>query len=358
MSEFRKILPLVAVALLMFITACDRTTTYVTEDGTPQNCFSCHDDQNTFLIAATSQWENSFHASGLNIDRGSSSGCAGCHISEGFVQRANGEAVTGEENPTVIHCFTCHAPHTNGDFRLRWTENARLENGATYDLGAGNLCAACHIARRDVGQYVGSPGSTERVSISSTHWGPHHGPQGDVIIGSNGYEFDGYSYTTSPHRNNPNACLSCHFEATSNNIVGGHAFNMRGDARDEGGEFASVLNTAACAPCHGDLDDFDYHGIQTELLGLAHTLDSLLTEAGLVADGHPNSGAVTNVDSAGALWNFALFEDDRSWGVHNPKYFRGLLQSSIDYLTGNLPSSKPVATKEDDDEDGRLSRKN
>jgi hypothetical protein len=355
MSLSRKILPLAAVALLMFISACDRTVTYVSEDGTPQNCFSCHSDQNTFLVAAEKQWQNSFHASGLNIDRGASGGCAGCHVSEGFVQRASGESVTGHDNPTVIHCFTCHQPHTNGNFELRWTQDAMLEDGTSYDLGAANICTACHIARRDVNSYVGTPGSTERVTITSTHWGPHHSNQGDMIVGSNGYEYDGYTYNTSPHRNNPDACLSCHYAVTSNNIVGGHSFNMRGDARDEGGEFAELLNTDACESCHPGLDDFDVNGVQTELLALAHTLDSLLTDAGLLADGHPNSGAVTNVDSAGALWNYAMFEDDRSWGVHNAKYTRGLLQSSIDYLTGNLPAPKPVATKEDDED--RLSKK-
>jgi hypothetical protein len=315
----------------------------------PQNCFACHDDQNTFLIAASSQWANSFHASGLNIDRGGSSGCAGCHISEGFVQRANGEVVTGEDNPTVIHCFTCHAPHTNSNFGLRWTETTTLENGATYDLGAGNLCAACHVARRGVDSYVGMPGSTEDVNINSTHWGPHHSVQGDMIVGSNGYEFAGYVYNTSPHRNNPNACLSCHYESTSNNIVGGHSFNMRGDARDEGGEFASVLNTDACASCHPGANDFDVNGVQSELLGLAAVLDSLLTDAGLWDSGHPHQG-LTSVDSAGAVWNLLMFEEDRSWGVHNAKYMRGLLQSSIDFMNGVLPASKPVATKEDEED--------
>jgi len=345
----KRILPLVAIALLMLVAACDRTVTYVQEGGSPQNCFSCHDDQNTFLVAAQQQWMNSFHASGLNINRGASSGCAGCHTSEGFVQRTKGEAVTGHDNPTVIHCFTCHAPHTNANFTLRWTQNAMLQNGATYNLGAGNLCAACHIARQNVDSYVGMPGSTESVTINSTHWGPHHGVQGDMIVGSNGYEFDGYVYNTSPHKNNPNACLSCHFESTSNNIVGGHAFNMRGDARDEGGEFASLLNTPACQGCHPGTTNFDVNGVQTELLGMAAILDSLLTDAGLWTNGHPNSGKSTSVDSAGAVWNLLMFEEDRSWGVHNAKYLRGLLQSSINFMNGTLSAPKPVATKKDDD---------
>jgi hypothetical protein len=352
----KRVFPLVAIVLLIFIQACDRTVTYVQEPPTQtaQNCFSCHDDQNTFLVAAEQQWSNSFHASGLNIDRGSSAGCAGCHTGDGFVQRANGETVTGHDNPTTIHCFTCHAPHTNGNFGLRWTANATLENGASFNLGAGNLCAACHVARRNVDTYVGTSGSSS-VNINSTHWGPHHGVQGDMIVGSNGYEYAGYSYEITSHRSNPNACIACHKAATSNNVVGGHAFNMRGSARDEGGEFSDVLNVAACTPCHGSLSDFDYDidgdgiGAQTELLGMAAILDSLLTDANLWTSGHPVQ-RVTTADSAGAVWNLLMFEEDRSWGVHNAKYLRGLLQSSINFLNGTLSAPKaPVATKEDDD---------
>jgi len=360
MSMSRRFLPLVAAVLLVFIQACDRTVTYVQQDQAAQNCFNCHSDQETFIIAASQQWKNSFHASGLNIDRGASAGCAGCHTSEGFVQRAQGETVTGHDNPTVIHCFTCHAPHSNGNFQLRWTANATLENGASFDIGAGNLCAACHIARRNVDTYVGTVG-TDPVNINSTHWGPHHGPQGDMIVGSNGYEYAGYTYEITNHRSaTEDGCIDCHKKSTSNNIVGGHAFNMRGDARDEGGEFSGVLNTAACAPCHGRIDDFNLvttgspMGIQTELQGLAATLDTLLTAAGLWDSGHPHQG-ITSADSAGAVWNLLMFEEDRSWGVHNYKYLKGLLQSSIDFMNGALPAPKPVATKEDEDE--RLTQK-
>jgi hypothetical protein len=53
------------------------------------------------------------------------------------------------------------------------------------------------------------------------------------------------------------------------------------------------------------------------------------------------SGTRTS-DEAGAIWNWLLIEEDRSWGVHSPSYMQGLLQSSIDFL--NLPAPPaPVA---------------
>jgi hypothetical protein len=126
MCRKSQLVVLAALLLAFSVTACDRTITYVEENSQAQNCFTCHDDQNTFLVAAQLQWANSFHASGLNVNRATSSSCAACHSSEGFVQRTKGEEVTGHSNPTVIHCFTCHQPHTSGNFGLRWTANATL----------------------------------------------------------------------------------------------------------------------------------------------------------------------------------------------------------------------------------------
>jgi hypothetical protein len=244
--------------------------------------------------------------------------------------------VTAEPNPTVIHCFTCHQPHTAGSFELRWNETATLLNGETFDLGSGNLCVACHHARRNVDTYVGTDGAAP-VNVNSTHWGPHYSVQGDMLIGSNGYEYAGYTYEITTHREaTDDGCLDCHFKATSNNIVGGHSFNMRGDARDEGGEFSELLNVAACEPCHGELDDFNYNGVQDEVTTLAEELATLLEGAGLLAGGNPVV-QFTSADSAGALWNYLLIEDDRSVGVHNAKYARGLLESSIQFLEGTLP---------------------
>lgn len=344
MSVNRVLVSLVGSTLLVFAQACERTVNYTEQVVSPQSCFGCHSDQNTFLVSAEQQWQNSLHASGLNIDRGSSATCAGCHISEGFVQRANGETVTGEVNPTVIHCFTCHQPHTNSNFELRWTEVATLQDGTSFDLAAGNLCVACHQSRRNVNTYI-----TDPESITSTHWGPHSSVQGDNLIGSNGYEYASFTYEITNHRSaTADGCLDCHFRATSNNVVGGHSFNMHGDVRDEGGEFSELLNVAACEPCHGELDDFDLNGVQTEIDSLATLLEGLVETAGLWESGHPKSGVTTSADSAGAVWNLLMIEEDRSEGVHNAKYMRGLLESAIQFLQGTLPGSSVEASRAGD----------
>ena len=338
----------------MFSSACDRTITRVETVQEPANCFACHSDQNTFIVAAEEQWKNSVHASSLNIDRGASSRCSGCHTSEGFVQRANGATVTGHDNPTPIHCFTCHAPHTEGDFGLRWTSVATLKDGTMYDLGAGNLCAACHQARRDPAGEIGTVG-TDPFEIPE-HFGPHHGNQADMLIGTNGYEFAGFNYDISRHRSLPgleDGCVGCHFNDTSNSVVGGHSFNMKFALRTEGGDTEEIFNTAPCEDCHGDpddpiLEDFNIgfiFPVQDSVKTLVGELEAMLVTAGLWENGHPKEGVATSVDSAGAVWNLVSVEEDRSFGVHNARYTLGLLESSIMFLEGTLMQARDVAEK-------------
>ncbi len=328
MVVFKRILALVVSAAVgLALAACSRNITRVEQVvAGPQSCFECHGDANTFLVAATQQWEHSKHATGETLNENDGE-CKGCHTSEGFVARATGTTAPSEiENPTSIHCFTCHAPHTNGDFALRWTAVATLQNGATYDLKAANLCVACHQSRRNVSTYV-----TAQTTLTS-RFGPHHGPQGDMLIGSNGYEYAGYTYERSNHRSaTVDGCLDCHMRTTSQNVVGGHSFNM---AWGEGE--AEILNTAACAKCHGEISDFSQVGddfSQDSVDVLITDLEARLVAANLMADGAPQS-VKTSADSAGAVWNLLLAKEDRSHGVHNPKYIVGLLRSAIEYIQG------------------------
>ena len=346
MSALSKGLLLVALLGLVLATgACDREITRVEQVATAQNCFDCHSDNNTFLVAADQQWMRSKHASGDNIDRNSGS-CAGCHTSEGFVARVTGGSGGAVDNPTPIHCFTCHAPHTNADFSLRVTADATLENGATFDMGAGNICVSCHHSRRNVETYVRTANDT--VKVTSSHWGPHGSVQGDMVMGSNGYEYTGVNYFITEHRmalspvtQEANACLNCHKDVTSNLVLGGHSFNMTHiEAAD------TTFNTAACEGCHGDIGpNFNYQFTQTNIEGLLATLEAQLQAANLIdAAGHPigsssNPRIIASSDSAGAMWNYLLAEEDRSHGIHNPMYMDGLLRSSIQFMQVGTPVS-------------------
>jgi hypothetical protein len=293
---------IVAVVLLA---ACDRNVTYTTTEQEPATCFNCHSDENTAIVAAQLQWEHSVHGSSNNTNR-STSPCNGCHTSEGFKSRIEtGEVPALVENPTAIHCFTCHA-------------------------------------RENVNTYVHTPSGN--TSIASNRWGPHHSVQGDMLFGSNGYEFAGYAYTQTEHRTaTEDGCVDCHQKFTRNSKVGGHTWNM--EWTDDDG---TILNTAACVPCHGATTTFDLDGVQTETTALADSLKTLLVTHGYLdsATNLPKAPLTLTNDQAGALWNYLLIEEDRSEGVHNRAYIQGLLKSAIEFLNAN-PAPSPLTRAPD-----------
>lgn len=348
MVVFRRISILAALAALtMGLVGCERKITRVELTQEPQNCFTCHSDADTRLVDADQQWQNSRHSTGSTLQENDGT-CKGCHTSEGFIARATGTPGPDViDNPTAIHCFTCHAPHTNGDFTLRWTTPALLANGQSYNLGSGNICVACHQARRNVATYI-----TPRTTMT-TRFGPHYGTQGDMLIGTNGYEYAGWTYNRTMHReattsSGKDGCLECHFKATSQYVVGGHSFEMRANADEPLSGVTEVLNVGACAPCHGTINDFNEVGpgysVQDSVDVLVANLKARLVTAGLV-DGATGLAKArgTSADSAGAVWNYLLAKYDRSRGVHNAQYVMGLLNSSIAFI--QTPPPPPLATR-------------
>ena len=332
---------LAGLAAVALFGACDRNITYTEENVQPATCFECHSDQDTKLVAAEQQYAFSVHASGTAVSEPNDP-CSGCHTSEGFVERIEtGVIPASVQNPTAINCFTCHAPHTRGDLSRRVEAPMALANGVIFDLNNGNLCVACHQARRDVDTYVTT--STGRVTLSR-RWGPHHSVQGDMLIGTNGYEYAGYTYEQTGHKGaTDNGCLDCHYKVTENLRVGGHSFNM---AYDDG--TGEILNVGACEGCHPDIgDDFDYSGVQTDTGLLAVQLRDLLVAGGLLnGTTYEPLTVETSSDSAGAVWNYLMAVEDRSEGIHNRGYIQSLLQSAIDFL--GAPASAPLAVREED----------
>src|SRR5512140_2687014 len=84
-------------------------------------CATCHnpDQDSTYYVAGREyQWAQSKHANGGDSERNSAA-CAGCHTTEGFIQRMSGQAVTNQNTPSPPGCFACHSPHTRGNFTLR-----------------------------------------------------------------------------------------------------------------------------------------------------------------------------------------------------------------------------------------------
>jgi len=351
----RNAMLLLSIAALILITigGCERKVVNEIISETPPGgvftCFNCHEDTGETgqaILAARQGYDMSKHGTGdtWNRNRNNESfyaACEKCHTNEGFVANVTGEAFD-VEHFTRIGCFTCHAPHSSGTLQMRVNVPVTLGDGTIFNNGMGNTCASCHQGRRDAVSYV------EGTDTLSTHFGPHHSNQADMLVGTNAWEYDGYEYSDdSPHRYAPDACVHCHM-APSLYATGGHAWYLE----DEEHEYE---NTVGCnTGCHaGNVQDFDHEGVHDEIEQLLDDLATLLENAGLMewvleegdlvfepVDDRP----VGSADSAGAVFNYLFVAEDRSHGIHNPEYAEDVLQSAIEFLT-NGGAPKQIATE-------------
>ena len=312
------------------------------------SCFRCHSWENESLVIAENGWQESKHASGDNTiwNRNTAPAyedCEKCHTHEGFTAAISDSIIVGDTF-SVIGCFTCHREHDSGPLQMRVTGLGELANGTLYDYQSSNTCGACHLNPYDVGIYV-----TDNITLETT-WGPHYGPQMDMLLGQNAYKFPGYAYNSSYHTFSvPEGCRQCHLTEAEGDNLWGHSLAMRSGTEE------NVFGCNAAAPCHaGEVstfnilpvleEDFDWdgtiEGVQDEVDGLLDSLRILLTAAGLLDNDRPVDGRlVTEADSSGALFNYLFVKADGSRGIHNTKFATRLLRSAIDYLTPSTPAA-------------------
>jgi hypothetical protein len=328
---------ILAIAFLLII-GCEGERGVQGDPGTA-TCFGCHSDDNLEMVAIERQWQNSNHGIGETVFESGRS-CSRCHTGQGFISVHSGDMDTIEvtENPSVIHCFVCHAPHTEGDFNVRVTGAVAMPMGGTFDgYGNASLCASCHQARSPNPPFS----SADSIAIGSSRWGPHHSGQGDVFSGQHAYVFPGEDYdTTSPHNNASDGCLACHMAGPVGDIGGGHTFNVVFEEEGEETELTEGCNVDACHG--GDLDDFSYEGLQDTVAARLERLRLLLVGADFIdpttnlVNASRDDSLRVSMDEAGAIFNFLFIEDDRSHGVHNPDYALDVLDASIAFMGGRL----------------------
>jgi hypothetical protein len=360
---------LATAVLAMAVVGCERKITgdVQVDETVSDQCFNCHNGQ---LDAIQGEWANSIHASGANVDYTSRPGndCVRCHNQDGFIYAVNnnGALLADPGNAKAIGCFACHNPHENGDLRLRVQTPVTMPAGGTFDVGAANICARCHQARS------GNGITAATYQITSSRYGPHHGPQGDLLISSGGYlGFSGFTPGVTLHKDvikNPfdptgteiGGCTGCHMGYANTHEgydVGGHSWNMKDEA---GNSLAADCKSSGCHdagplaftnPTSGEPYDFKLttgaqdwdldgvvEGYQSEMEGMLDSLRTLLTIQNIY---NPSTGLARTgtyaADLAGAYWNYITVEEDRSLGIHNWQYMASLVQASIEYVSG-LPA--------------------
>jgi hypothetical protein len=303
------------------------------EPGTTQ-CFGCHADTTTIITAPAAQWEYSMHKAVPNVERATGYGgaCAPCHAGNTFVESLGKD---GEYGNSSIDCFACHEPHTAGNFELRTDAAVTLVSGSTFDNGNGNLCAHCHHARGTFEENI----SNNEVFLDE-HFGPHHSNQSDMLLGVGGYDFGGKVARKSElhYSLTEDGCVDCHMDVSTGHRLGGHSFNVEYEDRD---------NVAACESCHDDdfeetfddrLADDDYdgdtelEGVQSEIEGLMHEIETELIALGYIDDHHHGLEDTVSVVMGGVVWNFMFVYEDQSHGAHNYDYALDLLETSLEEL--------------------------
>jgi hypothetical protein len=281
---------------------------------TVADCMGCHNDT-TVITGKQTAWDESGHGTGTSYGRGTSAGCAGCHSGGGFSAMVAAGLTpdtveAGDPNPTRQDCRACHQVHTSyteADWALETTAPVKLYafEDVTYDGGKGNLCVNCHQPRR----LIAAPDADGMINVSSSHWGPHHGPQSAMVLGVGGAG-DVVGGPGAHAMLVKGTCVTCHIGANMN-----HDFEP---------------DVSACVTCHSDAEDFDVDGLQTEVAALIAELSELLKGKGLLdEEGEPVVGNYPAAQ-ASALWNYIFIEiEDGSLGVHNPGYTKSLLEASI-----------------------------
>ncbi|MCE1165769.1 MAG: T9SS type A sorting domain-containing protein [Bacteroidetes bacterium] len=317
----------------------------------PNVCGKCHESY--WRHTVYTQWRASLHSNpvmeGRTVAdslRNNLNDCNRCHDGRDFLgyysYNRKDPIALNKGDQTPIGCQTCHDPHGgSGEHQLRVpaTGSDTLANGVSYTAaGNGKICMSCHSARKNAATFI-----TVRGSFSST-WGPHENPQGDVLWGSNLATF-GFPWISGSHKNNPDACVSCHMAATTDtgtvtyNKVGLHSMNMT---------YGTYENVKGCLNCHPGVtsfddfvapQDFDGNGLieswQKEVKGCISKLGHALPHTGYdTVNWIPIARDSNNINLRKAYWNYLMITKDGSYGIHNPFLAVQVLLTSINYAVG------------------------
>lgn len=333
-------------ATIMF-TSCEGPMGPAGLDGSlDESCKVCHNESTTGINARMDQFNQSAKANGTYFDRDGQ--CAACHNTEGFLARADYTSVSQIDDftgaKTAHSCYTCHNIHTDyewTDFSLTFADQVTetilgysspdVDQTSFPDYGNANLCMQCHQSR-DRGN-VPSLTTTSDVEITSSHWGPHYGVQGNVFNAMGGVNIAGsasYPATGTGHAGAiDDACITCHMHENN------HSF---------------AVNFEACVSCHTDADVAEdlKDALETEIHDQLFVLGALLETQGVMKVtydtdsvtpisyspiGSSSSPNVITATQARALWNYMVVYQTHGYGVHNPSYIRALLTNSIAAVT-------------------------
>lgn len=280
-------------------------------------CTECHNDT-AIITRHKANWQTSVHGIGDGLAyAGERAACAGCHDGATFSEMIKAglnfsQIESGNSAPTHQDCRTCHQIHvtyTSADWALETDAPVALvTSGATFDGGSGNLCANCHQARRYLANFVDPNDPTKYAA--TIRFNTHYSVQADVLMGLGDFGVEGKPgahYTLVE-----NTCVGCHM---GENQV--HTFKAQ---------------LSSCLPCHAGAENFDIGGFLTEFDAKYAELEAALRARGMItADGATVPGSY-EAGPAKALFFYNLVHEDGSHGIHNPAYFKALMEMALEAL--------------------------
>jgi nitrate/TMAO reductase-like tetraheme cytochrome c subunit len=443
MKNLIKLLSLLTV-IGFIVTSCEGPMGPAGKDAN-ESCILCHNTANMSGI------ETQFETSDKN-ERTARPGkyCAKCHSTEGFSEVvAKGTFVTANDyNGAHLTCTACHK-HSAFDFsgdtisqvlrtvapvytswnNFNYTTMAYAKTNASDYGSTNNLCANCHQYRGQTAVTytdtttaggrktpVSGTGTITYVKYTNvpyfpivntgvttatvkyragTSFGLHEGAnQPDYLIGKNGYEYTGVTYTRTWKHSNA-TCTECHFNAyDATSKTGGHTMKVNVDdpactSCHNGGSTIAAKRTATLAAINAKLTELgnllvarkvffksstgsfsavpthDFYGtllpntatatttiyalsattanfenptssILTYNSNVAWAVDKVATSS--AAGCNSRIGREWKEGELGAAWNFTYVNTvatTANVAVHNPAYALQLLQKSIDWLNAN-----------------------
>lgn len=320
-----------------------------------QVCGSCHSD---FHHPTYDEWAESHHGKVtpttaqyfLQYGEARMLACGACHSGSVRLALLKGKPLPSRQEAasTPITCAVCHDPHVQtvhgGQLRNpTWSLEHFSYNTSTNTTFAAqynpniNICGQCHNAR----------GATWKDAVRP----PHHSPQYNMLVGGIGVEDPDISFVHSTHRDMPKQCTECHTHphpvenpTEENPVITGH-------------QFTAAMNN--CLPCHSEdsatartaITQLEIKGRIQEIRALLDTWaetrapEPLRNKYGKLAWEYNVVGEISNPEGNSQLvgptgaeqtalpdaikqarFNLYLVAYDGSYGVHNGKYARYLLQ--------------------------------
>ncbi len=297
-------------------------------------------DASAYQQLGTSHYANSF-------DPTLSSGCYKCHTGEGYLTSKNATVAKYMPSPAASNvglmgqeCITCHTGHPAGTDPanagvMRAPDPAGVRSNTGRTTANASICEDCHNWQYET-QGLTTPGSASfnyaPVADLAGHASPSH-PQRETLHGRSMVEIAQASEFM------PNAkCEDCHMPVTNsedNRFAHGMKPMLPGDAQawNAAANAASVAagNGAvyegkdSCTKCHPGLtadqlqtrvDDWQA-ATKDEAAKVATAITAAQTASEFSMTDSSRPGYVL---VGRATWNYEVYQNDSSGGVHNPEY--------------------------------------